>query len=99
MTRSSVAFIGLVDATGEPMKVFSRTADSSEALPQEEIERIVAASASPANPAPNTIELNWNRFTNPGARVFRSYCGEALEAGGASIGMMGVASPTGYKAA
>ncbi|HKV88968.1 MAG TPA: GAF domain-containing protein [Candidatus Dormibacteraeota bacterium] len=99
LTESAVAFIGLVDASGEPTQVYSRTADSTDSLPREEIERIVAATAAPAAPAANTIELNWSRYTNPGARVFRSYCGQPLVAGGNTIGMIGVASPSGYKAA
>lgn len=99
LTKSAVAFIGLVDADGEPTQVFSRTADPSEALPQEEIERIVAATAGPPPAVENTVELNWNRFTEPSARVFRSYCGQPLTAAGKVIGMFGVASPTGYNAA
>ena len=98
LTRSTVAFIGLVDEAGTPTRVFSRTADPADALPQEEIERIVAASAAPAAPVSNTVELTWSRYTHPGARVFRSYCGQPLVAGGSVIGMIGVASPTGYKA-
>jgi len=99
LTHSAVAFIGLVDAAGETTQVFSRTADPREALPREEMERIVAATTAPTEPLAGTVELSWARFTHPGARVFNSYCGHPLLAAGNVIGMIGVASPTGYKAA
>jgi len=96
LTKSAVAFIGLVDTDGLPTQVFSRSADASDGLPSSEVERIVAAAAAPASATANTVELNWTRYTNPGARVFRSYCGHPLNAGGKVIGMVGVASPNGY---
>jgi len=98
LTKSSVAFIGLVDDAGEPKRVFSRAVDPAEALPPDEIERIVAATAVPPAQA-GTAEAAWSRSANPGARAFRSYCGQPLMARGKVIGMMGVSSANGYTAA
>lgn len=98
LTKSSVAFIGLVDDAGERKRVFSRAANPAETLPKDEIERIVAASATPSGPA-SSSDAGWNQYTNPSARAFRSYCGQPLMAGGKVIGMMGVSSSHGYSAA
>ncbi len=96
LTKSSLAFIGLVDESGERRRVFSRAADPAEALPQDEIERIVAASAIPPG---SSVDAAWSQYSNPSARAFRSYCGQPLMARGKVIGMMGVSSANGYSAA
>jgi signal transduction histidine kinase len=89
LTKSSIAFIGLVDETGAPDRVFSKTADGSAALPQDEVERLFAAAAASSNPGHAATYAS----PNP---AFRSYCGQQLLAGGQVVGMMGVASSTGY---
>jgi len=91
LTKSSMAFIGLSDETGEPDRVFSKTADSSETLPKDEIEKLFAAAAASSSPRSAATYLG----PNP---AFRSYCGQQLIAGGQVVGMIGVASSIGYTA-
>lgn len=97
LTHSTVAFIGLVDANGETKEVFSRTADPRDTLPRKEVERIISASADAPGTEAKDVDLTWNAHATHGARVFRAHCGEALEAGGKTLGMIGVASPAGYR--
>jgi signal transduction histidine kinase len=92
LTRSSIAFIGLSDEAGRPDRVFSKAAaDSTETLPQDEIERLFVAAAASSSPRSSATFAGANA-------AFRSYCGEQLIAGGKTVGMIGVASPTGYTA-
>jgi signal transduction histidine kinase len=91
MTKSSIAFIGLLDETGGPDRVFSKTADTSVSMPQDEIERLFVAAASSSSPRSAATYFG----PNP---AFRSYSGQQLVAGGQVVGMMGVASSTGYTA-
>jgi signal transduction histidine kinase len=91
LTKSSIAFIGLLDETGSPDRVFSKTANGSVSMPNDEIERLfVAAAASSSARSAST-------YFGPNP-AFRSYCGQQLIAGGQVVGMMGVASSTGYTA-
>jgi signal transduction histidine kinase len=94
LMKSSVAFIGLVDDSGERTQVYSRAANPSETVAREEIERLVAA--ADGAPIAGTIEPSWSHSVDPGSRALRSYCGQPLKAGGKVIGMIGVASGTGY---
>jgi signal transduction histidine kinase len=98
LMKSSVGFIGLVDESGERTQVFSRAADPSGTVTTEEIERLVAAAAVAPGLIADTIEAGWSRATDPGVRSLRSYCGRPLEAGGKAIGVIGLASETGYTA-
>lgn len=91
LTRSSLAFIGLLDETGGPERVFSKAVDSSVSMPQDEIERLFVAAAASSSPKSAATYFG----PNP---AFRSYCGQQLIAGGQVVGMMGVASPAGYTA-
>jgi signal transduction histidine kinase len=71
--------------------VFSKAADASESMPQDEIEKLFAAAA--ASSAPRSA------MTHGGpSPAFRSYCGEQLIAGGQTLGTIGVATSTGYTA-
>jgi signal transduction histidine kinase len=91
LTKSSIAFIALSDETGRPDRVFSKAAaDSAETLPKDEIEKLFVAAAASSSPRSSA--------TYAGPSPFRSYTGEQLMAGGKTIGMIGVASPTGYTA-
>jgi signal transduction histidine kinase len=98
LMKSSVAFIGLVNDAGERTQVFSRASDPSGALPGEEIERLVAAADGRSDEISDSVESGWSRTAAPDSRSVRSYCGQPLKAGGKVIGMIGVASPTGYTA-
>jgi signal transduction histidine kinase len=93
LTKSSVAFIGVTDDSGQPQRVISRAADPSDNLPQDEIERLFSAAAASKTPASTAT------FTEPRIPAFRSYCGQQLVAAGQVIGVMGVASSAGYSAA
>jgi signal transduction histidine kinase len=79
MTKSSVAFLALLDDDGEEKNVFSRATDPLDHRTSDEIEMMFAP--DPAVP--------------PG---IRSTALQDLEVAGRTIGMVGVASPTGYTA-
>jgi signal transduction histidine kinase len=98
LTRSSVAYIGLVDESGERRQAFTRAADDSETLVADEIERIVGSVTAPG-PVPDTFESTWGDITSPAVRSLRSYYGQSLKAGGKVLGVIGVAGPTGYTSA
>jgi signal transduction histidine kinase len=83
LTRSSVAFLVLVDDDGEGKRIFSRAADPRQSMPEDEIERIFASASRGTGSTPSTV---------------RSTTAQPLVAGGQSIGMIGVASPAGYTA-
>jgi signal transduction histidine kinase len=92
LTKSSIAFIGLVDDNGHPQKVMSRAADPSDNVSPDEVERLFAAAAA-AKSAMSTAT-----YSAPVIPAFRSYCGQQLKAAGQVIGVMGVASAAGYTA-
>jgi signal transduction histidine kinase len=75
LTRSSVAFMGLTDETGDYERVYSRYADVSHSPQRGETERLIAAASATEHP---------------------SILGEALTAGGETIGMIGVARDSTY---
>jgi signal transduction histidine kinase len=75
LTRSSVAFMGLTDETGDYERVFSRYADAAHTAARGEAERLIASASTPEHP---------------------SILGEALIAGGETIGMIGVARDSTY---
>ena len=92
LTRSSVAYLALVEEDGADRRVFSRASHSQQSMPpneidKDEIDKIVAA--APASSA------SVSKATLSGAR---STCAQPLQAGGRAIGMIGVASPSGYTA-
>jgi signal transduction histidine kinase len=96
LTRSAVAYVALYDERGEGKRVFSRAAEPSQAIPQDDIERFFTAAAA-ANPGANTA--TWAAVPSTAPIAIRSSCAQALEAGGRTLGMVGVASPGGYTAA
>jgi signal transduction histidine kinase len=99
LTRSSVAFIGLVDDAGERNQVFSRAANPSDTVPREDIDNLVAAAgAASGSGGDGSMSSSWTVSADAGSRALKSYCGQPLTAGGRVIGMMGVASQTGYTA-
>jgi signal transduction histidine kinase len=95
LTKSSVAFIALVDESGVQKQVYSRAADPNDALPQDEIERIFAAAASFSGPM---TSATWRGNAGATGPAIRSYSGQPLYAGGKTLGMIGVASAIGYTA-
>jgi len=96
LTRSTVAFLALEgEGGGERRHVFSMASDPMQRLPEDEIERIFAAASAFAAPTPNTT---WSGVTDTSSPVIRSTCAQALQAAGQTLGMFGVASPTGHTA-
>lgn len=88
LTRSAVVFIALTDPITGEKQIFSRAADPKDTLPDDEIERIFAAASISAGADPSAKGSPW----------IRSYCGEPLQAAGRTVGLIGVASATGYTA-
>lgn len=96
LTRSSVAFIALVDDAGGPKHVCSRSTDSAHSLPSAEIERMLtAASCSAGQPFTSTLQL----LSNGGAKLHPSlFCVEPLRIADRNLGVIGVATGAGYAA-
>lgn len=95
LTRSSVAFIALAEDGVRPKQVFSRGADPMQAMPRDEIERIFATAHSMSADLGSTT---WTSLAVSTIPAIRCYAGRSLESGGRSIGMIGIASATGYTA-
>jgi signal transduction histidine kinase len=85
LTRSAVAFLAVFDETGDDKRVFSKAADESQHLRTDEVERLFATAS-------------WPAFTSTSAPRIRYACARPLEWGGRPLGMIGVASQTGYTA-
>jgi signal transduction histidine kinase len=96
LTRSTVAFIALMDDNGEKAQVYSRAADPEQAIPPDEIDRMFAAAGTFPSPVANTTP--WTAPTGRGLPAIKSYLGQPLHAGGRILGTIGVASPSGYTA-
>ena len=97
LTKSSVAFVALVDDTSN-LQVFSRAANPSDQVSRDEIERLVAAGGSSSAPGAETLDTIWSRIMDPASQSLRSFCGQPLKAGGKVLGMIGVARSSGYSA-
>ncbi len=95
LTRSAVAFLALADDDGEGKRVFSMAEDPNRALPEDEIERIFATAAAFSAPMANAT---WSAISDTGGPAIRSTCAQSLQVSGRSLGMIGVASPSGYTA-
>ena len=93
LTKSPVAFLAVFDDEGHEKRVFSLAQDPAHAPPQEELERIFATASLIEGPMSNTP---WTSMTDTIAPTTRSTCLQPLEAQGRSLGMIGVARPTGY---
>jgi signal transduction histidine kinase len=96
LTKSSVGFISLVEEAGEPKRVYSRSTDTSQTLPSDEIERmLIAASTSASQPVANRLQSSSNRHSG---LQWSSFCVQTLRAGDRTLGMIGVAKESGYTA-
>src|SRR5205814_1029970 len=94
LTQSTVAFIALAEEGLDGRRVYSMASDPMQRMPEDEVERIFA-SAALSGPRTNAT---WSRAIDGVAPSIRSTCAQALEAGGQSVGMFGVASESGYTA-
>jgi signal transduction histidine kinase len=95
LTRSAVAFLALFDQNSEDKRVYSRAADPSDVFPRDYLERIFSSAPTAAD----AEVIPWTGAATPATRAIKSSFAQTLEAGGAPIGLIGVASPVGYTAA
>ena len=95
LTRSTVAFLALAEDGGDGKHVYTMASDPMQGLPEDEVESIFATARALSGSMSNAI---WSGMADNAAPGIRSTCAQALEAGGRSIGMLGVASPSGYTA-
>ena len=84
LTKSSVAFLALVDDDGARKQVYSRAANSTERLPDDEIESMVERASAERRPKADSSRAD---DSAPG-----SFYGRTLLAGGRTVGMIGVSS-------
>lgn len=97
LTRSVVAFLAVYDDDGEGKRIFSTTSETGRMMvSDDDIERIFAAASSLDGSVKNP---GWGGPAAVTAPAIRSTCSETLQAGGSTIGTIGVASPNGYTAA
>jgi len=95
LTRSTVAFLALAAEGGEGKRVYTKGSDPTQRLPEDAVERIFATAAAFSGPMANST---WSGMTDRVAPGIRSTCAQALEAGGRSVGVFGVASQNGFTA-
>jgi signal transduction histidine kinase len=88
LTRSSVAFVALVDDSGDRKQVYTRAATPSQALEAGELEELIAHAAAAERAVAGTSPTS---APNPS-----SFYGQPLLAGGRTIGMIGVVNQSGY---
>lgn len=88
LTKSAVAFIALTDDGGARKQVHTRAATPSEALTEDQIDRMVERTSTPSGSVsvtPRQADTIQNTFLS-----------QALLAGGRSIGMIGVVNKSGF---
>ncbi len=96
LTKSTVAFLAVYEDDGEGKRIFSRASESGEmSISDEEIDRIIAGAAGHRGPVTTAKGAGLADSTVP---VIRSTCAQTLKAGGRTLGMIGVASPSGFTA-
>ena len=85
LTRSSVAFIALVDDTGDRKQVYTRAANPADAPTEDQIDSLVENSG-PTRASMDGQDGVPRRVETPQGTFFS----QALQAGGRMIGMIGV---------
>jgi signal transduction histidine kinase len=88
LTRSSVAFIALADDSGAGKQVYTRAATPGDALTEDQIDTLVDSGSQAPGPAVS------RQFDG----VQSTYFGQPLQAGGMTIGMIGVVNRAGFTA-
>lgn len=84
LTRSSVAFMALVDDTGDRKQVYTRAAGPADVLTEHQIDELVKG-GPPAK--------SWQVQS-----VQSTFCGQVLQAGGRTVGTIGVVNKSGFTA-
>jgi signal transduction histidine kinase len=95
LTRSSAAFITLLDDRGR-QQAFSRSTDRAHELDPAEIESMAASVTAPG-PVPYTMETSWMSFADGRGPLHHRYV-QLLKAGGKTLGVIGIVSPSSYTA-
>ena len=90
LTKSSVAFLALVDDSGDRRQVYTRAAVPSEALSEDQIDKMVKKTVPTAGSVDGA-----RRNPEPAQSTF---CGRVLQAGGRTIGTIGVVNKSGFTA-
>ncbi len=94
LTKSAVAFLAVYEDNGEGKRIFSRASETGGMrISEEEIERIFAAAAAYGGPI---MAAKWAGLAGSAIPAIRSTCAQTLQAGGQNLGMIGVASPSGF---
>jgi len=93
LTRSSAAFITLVDDKGRN-QVYSRSIDRTHELDPAEIDSMTDSVSAPG-PVPYTMETSWMNFSD-GRGPLHHRCVQPLRAGGKALGVIGIVSSYGY---
>jgi signal transduction histidine kinase len=88
LTRSSVAFLALVDDSGDRQQVYTRAATPSQALEAGQIEELIAHAATADRPVAGASPTSDPNIS--------SFYGQPLLAGGRTIGIIGVVNQSGY---
>ena len=88
LTRSSVAFLALIDDGGDRKQIYTRAATPAQTLEAGQIEELIAHSATAARPVTGAIPASDPNLS--------SFYGQPLLAGGRTIGYMGVVNQSGY---
>jgi signal transduction histidine kinase len=88
LTRSSVAFLALVDDSGDRKQIYTRAAAPSQTLEAAQIEELIANTATASRPVAGASPM--------GDPNLSSFYGQPLLAGGRTIGFMGVVNQAGY---
>lgn len=91
LTKSSVAFIALMDDGGSRKQVYTRAATPTDALTEDQIDRMVEkASIAPGSSGPVPV------VPRQADAIQNTFFGQALLAGGRTIGMIGVVNQSGF---
>ena len=91
LTRSSVAFLALIDDPGDRKQIYTRAATPSQELEAGRLEELIAHAAESVHPVAGTSPTSDPDLS--------SFYGQPLLAGGRTIGMMGVVNRSGYSTA
>jgi signal transduction histidine kinase len=94
-TRSTAAFLAVVDEAGDTKRIFSRASSPIDRVTDAYIERVFASVPSGGRIDAGAWRGSGGSHTSP---ALRSTSVRPLEAGGESLGMIGIANPAGYTA-
>ena len=94
LTKSSVAFIAMVDDSGDRKQVYTRAAAPGDGLTEDQIDGFVQT-ATPEPAAPDSDAGAASRHRDPTQSTFFS---QALQAGGRTIGVIGIVNKSGITA-